>query len=179
MKQQDIISSKYDVDDLVELILKKFRSQKALADELGISEDNLYHKIRRQSKPFMRDLVHLGVIEEKAKLNINIGDKIGKAKKIDSIGGVHHYGSPEATNTLASLIEGIINTQATSIKDQSETLKKQADILEKQAESIDRLTLMLAGHDRKNDIYQEYIEKDAKIHQEIVALLQNLAKVKK
>ena len=202
---------------LIELIRLVFVNNKECGDALNMSEQTFSKNLNRRSQKFLRKLEGVGVaiprvsgdhiiVKDNAKLNKQVGDKIkgnikGDSSMSQQIAGAkdvkvhetHHHGDTEVTNTLVKLVEGVINTQAetlreqassikdqsTSIRDQSLALKKQAEILEQQVVSIDRLTVMLAGHDRKNQFLIDYVEKDEKIHQEIIALLKQLTKVKR
>ncbi|HOI30875.1 MAG TPA: hypothetical protein PLZ15_14105 [Melioribacteraceae bacterium] len=66
-------------DQLVDLILEKFATQRELADKLGISEGNLSNKLKNPSRKFIKELEKYGiVINDHSNRNIINGSGGGK-----------------------------------------------------------------------------------------------------
>ncbi|MDA3861437.1 MAG: hypothetical protein PF445_09440 [Melioribacteraceae bacterium] len=65
-------NKKYYKEDLIDAIIDKFGSVDELAKHLGTSRQNVYGKIDRQSRAFIKELLASGIV-------LNEGIQIGKS----------------------------------------------------------------------------------------------------
>ncbi|MBU0475285.1 MAG: hypothetical protein KKF62_14120 [Bacteroidetes bacterium] len=92
-------NKKYYKEDIVDAIVDKFGSVDDLAKHLGTSRQNIYGKIDRQSRAFIKELITAGV-------NLNEGIQIGESNIKNNRGDIK-IGS--SNSLLVTEIENLKN----------------------------------------------------------------------
>lgn len=136
--------SKVDKNLLISLIEEKFGTQRELAKALGISEDNLSHKLNRQSGKFMKEVAELGIKIRGDQINQNIGSISQQGESEEMIGNAGSIG------TINGAREGSVNSRLVQV------LEKTVDSDKK---TIEHLHAQLRYFQETVEIYRDRLKK--------------------